>query len=340
MNLLRKTWNLARVFAAYRGRAEALGVLPVRLWIESSSGCNLKCVMCPNKTMPVRDKGMMKMDLFRKIIDEARGFVHDIYLHHRGEPLLNPAIFEMIAYARAAGIRTRFHTNGTLLDAEKARRLLEAGPDLVSFSVDGFDKAAYEAVRNGAVFETTVGNILRLIEMRKAARLRRPYIVVERIRFRAPPSGETQERIAELTGRFKAAGVDEVIVKEEYTWAVVGARDQNGPRACTRCTFPWYAMVICWDGAVTPCPQDFHAFLKMGDVNAADLREIWNGPAFRDLRRRFNTDIGSLSMCRNCDRLRRKTVGGVPLQYMVTFLADHLVGYNRLRRLLGTAERN
>lgn len=340
MNLLRKTWNLARVFAGYRRRAEVLGVMPVRLWIESASACNLKCVMCPNKIMAAGERGLMKIELFRKVIDEARDFVHDVYLHHRGEPLLNPAIFDMIAYARAAGIRTRFHTNGTLLDEEKSKRLLAAGPDLVSFSVDGFSKEAYEAVRGGAVFEETVANITRLLELRRDARLRRPYIVVERIVFRKPPPGETPDTIAELTGRFNAAGIDEVIAKEEYFWAEAGAQPQGGQRSYGRCTFPWYAMVICRDGTVTPCPQDFHAFLKMGDVNHASLREIWNGPQFRDLRRRFNADVESLTLCRDCDRLKRKTMGGIPLQYMATFLTDHLVGYNRLRRLLGTAERN
>jgi hypothetical protein len=34
-------------------------------------------------------------------------------------------------------------------------------------------------------------------------------------------------------------------------------------------------------------------------------------------------------------------VGGVPWQYALTFLTDQVVGYNRrLRRLIGTAERN
>ena len=67
---------------------------------------------------------------------------------------------------------------------------------------------------------------------------------------------------------------------------------------------------------------------------------MWNGPAYRDLRRRLVSDLGSLTLCHKCDRLHRKTVGGVPLQYMFTFLTDQLIGYNRLRKRIGTAERN
>lgn len=58
------------------------------------------------------------------------------------------------------------------------------------------------------------------------------------------------------------------------------------------------------------------------------------------LRRQFTMDIASLPICRKCDRLRRKKIGGVPLRYMATFLTDQLLSYGRLRQWLGTHERN
>jgi radical SAM protein with 4Fe4S-binding SPASM domain len=332
--------RLGLILADYKRRAEVVRALPIRLWVESSSRCNLRCPMCPNKDLCSDEKGLMDFALFTKIVDEARHFINDMYLHHRGEPLLNPAFFDMITYAREAGIQTRFHSNGTVLDQAKAEKLLQARPDLASFSVDGFEKDAYERIRVGARFETTVANIIRLVEMRKARKQRKPYVVVEKIHFRSPEAPEDTAKVRELWDRFLEAGVDEVIEKEEYTWATEGAPEISDPGARSVCTFPWYAMVICADGAVTPCPQDFFARMNMGNVRDAALREIWNGPAYQDLRRRFKTDINLLPLCRKCDRLRRKTVGGVPFQYMITFLVDQLVGYNRLRRLLGTAERN
>jgi len=98
--------------------------------------------------------------------------------------------------------------------------------------------------------------------------------------------------------------------------------------------------VISWDGTVTPCPQDFRCVMNMGNVATHTLREIWNAEAYRELRRKQTSDVPSLPLCRNCDRIRRRTVGGIPLQYMASFLADHMLGYGALRRLMGTAERN
>ena len=341
MQRLAKLFKMGRIFSDYRRRAPIVRTLPIRLWVESSSICNLQCIMCPNKCMPDAEKGIMKLDLFKKIVDEVKGSVSDLYLHHRGEPFVNPALFDMIVYARQAGIKTRFHSNGTLLTEERARKLLEAGPDLISFSVDGFDKAPYERVRVGATFEKTIDNILGLLRLRREMGLRRPYIVIEKIVFKNEPVPADPQKVAELTRRFEEAGVDEIISKEEYIWAEESAPEMQEPVGKMVCTFPWYAAVICWDGSVTPCPQDFHAKMLLGNVAQSSLREVWNGQAYRDLRHRLTSDLGSLSLCHKCDRLRRKTVGGIPLQYMFTFLTDHLVGYNRkLRKLIGTSERN
>jgi radical SAM protein with 4Fe4S-binding SPASM domain len=323
---------------AYRRRSETVPVSPIRLWVESATSCNLRCVMCCNKDLRADEKKVMDFELFRKIVDEAGHFVNDMYLHHRGEPLMNKHLFEMIAYARNAGIKTRFHTNGTLLGPEEARKLLDAGPNLVSFSIDGFDKESYEAVRIGADFEETVENVVRLAELKKINRQKRPYVVVERIRFR-DGAGENAEAVAGLRKRFLDAGVDEVIEKDEYVWATEDAPEAEGPPTGSCCTFPWYAMVICADGTVTPCPQDFGAKMNLGNVGDADLEDIWNAEPYRELRRQLSSDVPSLPLCHKCDRLRRKTIGGVPFQYTATFLIDQLVGYNRLRKMLGTAER-
>jgi len=337
---LNKTLRLGHLLVDFRLRRQNVRGKPFRLWIETASCCNLRCVMCPNKEMAADKKGLMPLSLFKKIIDQCRWFANDVYLHHRGEPLLNPALFDMISYAREAGLRTRFHTNGALLDETRAKKLLEASPNLVSFSFDCFSKEAYEKVRGGAVFEKTLENILRLAQMRKAAGVTKPYLVVEKIRFKNLPLAINQRQADDTTRRLLTAGVDEIIEKEEYIWAEESAPATVAARPGSVCTFPWYAMVICADGAVTPCPQDFNACMKMGNAAETALLAIWNGKAYRDLRKKMAGDLQALPLCRKCDRLGRRTFGGLPIQYMLTFLIDHLLGYGKLRKMLGTQERN
>mgnify|MGYP003578909626 CR=1 FL=1 len=53
---LRHMGRLARIFWAYRRGASKVPQLPVRLWIESTSRCNLKCGYCPYKDVVKADE--------------------------------------------------------------------------------------------------------------------------------------------------------------------------------------------------------------------------------------------------------------------------------------------
>ena len=340
MNLISKTYRLGRQYLDYKGKKIHLNTFPMRLWIESSLICNLKCIMCPNKEIPGSGKGMMEFDLFKKIIDEACDFVSDVYLHHRGEPLVNPRLFDMIRYAREKSVGVRFHTNATLLTEEKAEKLIEAGPQMISISFDGFQKDLYEEVRLGADFERTLKNILDFLAIRKKKKSRIPYCIVERIDFNAHEKRLDTARVKTLTRQLLKSGLDEVIVKKEYTWVTENAPELSGIKSFNQCTFPWYAMVICWDGTVTPCPQDYMAGMALGNVKESGLKEIWNGDRYHQLRKALLEDASSLKLCGKCDRLCRKRVGGIPFQYLITFLSDQILGYGRLRRWVGSFERN
>jgi radical SAM protein with 4Fe4S-binding SPASM domain len=290
--------------------------------------------------MPAADKGVMDLDLFERVIDEASAFVNDVNVHHRGEPLINQHLPEMIRYAVDAGLKVRFHTNATLLDKEMSKAIIEARPDWISISLDGFEKEAYEKIRRGAHFETTVSNVLGFLETRGRMQSRKPYITVERIEFADCRFNADQQQVDRLTSLFKESGLDEVLVKQEFAWATESASTCFSPQTGKVCTFPWYAMVICWNGTVTPCPQDYFAGMTLGNVREKSIREIWNDGPYVELRKRMLSDLQTLPTCSHCDRLARPRVAGIPLQYAITFLTDHLIGYGWPRKIIGSSERN
>lgn len=340
MNLLTKVATLSKILQKYKAKKITMDTLPVRLWIESSLVCNLKCMMCPNKEIPNSDKGIMDLGLFKKIIDEAKDFASDINIHHRGEPLTNPNLSAMIRYAKDAGLTVRFHTNATLLDKAKAEQIIKEQPDLVSISFDGFQEDIYEEVRQGADFDKTVANIFNFLETKKNAKAAKPYTVVERIDFPKLRDKVDASKVNELAAQFKQRGLDELIIKKEYNWTTQAIPDISDLQTYKACTFPWYAMVICWDGTVTPCPQDYMAGINLGNVAKKSIKEIWNDTPYQELRKNLLNDLGSLSLCRKCDRLCRKQVAGLPFQYLVSFLCDHFIGYGKMRKLIGSFERN
>ncbi|MBI5586336.1 MAG: radical SAM protein [Deltaproteobacteria bacterium] len=322
--------RLLAIGTAYRGRRTILPYFPSRLWVEATSHCNLRCPLCPNRDLAPEQRGFMSFDLFKKVVDQAAGKVHDLYLFHRGEPLLHPQLPEMIAYARERGIPARLHTNATLLTSAVAARLLEAGPALVSFSFDSVDEETYNRRRPPASFIETLSRIEQFLILKSRGK---PNKMTTVLQIMVPPkagpkAGPEGPALRNLSARLKTLGLDRVVVRRPHNWGGLiptGASSDHQLRKAGSCTFPWYALVVYWDGSVGPCPQDFQGRMVVGRADADALTGIWNGPELIDLRERLaRKDYRELTVCSDCDRPRRRQVAGVPLEYAWRFFKDQV----------------
>ena len=97
-------------------------------------------------------KGMMKFDLFKKIIDEGvQNGLCAIKLQSRGEAMMHPKIFEFSKYAKSKGIKDiHLTTNGTLfMKPKKFEKFFESGIDKLIFSIDSaHDESIEEIYKN------------------------------------------------------------------------------------------------------------------------------------------------------------------------------------------------
>lgn len=320
MTLLPYWLRLARLFVQYYKRSTTLPYPPVRIWIELSSFCNFQCLMCPNNLLKEEEKGFMDFNLYKKILDEAKNFVFEASLAHRGESLLHPRLLEMIAYAREKGVFTRLHTNGSLLSEEMAHRIIRTGLDRLSFSFDGYDKETYEKIRQGGDFDKTVENIIHFLEIKKRAQAKKPETVVEAIAFDQGKKGAHPSVKNRLLALFKHLAPNALVIKQSHNWA--GEFDSDVPgKHYTLCPFPWNALVVFWNGDILPCTQDFFGRSVVGNVKDSSLLDIWNGERMVDLREKLaHRSITDLPACQRCDRIRRKAFLGVPREYLWKFI--------------------
>lgn len=338
---LRHLARLARVFWAYRRGAARVPQLPVRLWIESTSRCNLRCGYCPNKDVDRADHGFMDLGLFRSIVDQVADHAYDVNLFHRGEPLMHPRLPEMVAYAREKGLYTRVHTNVTLLSEKKGRALIEAGLDFLSCSFDGYEKGMYEKNRVGARFEWALDHLTAFLRLKRELGARRPYTVLQVMEIGGPPPDELRRMRHAFLARFEGLPLERVILRTPHNWAgdvFVPELSRDAlladGRRFTPCTFLWYSASVYWDGTVVACPQDFFGKLQMGDLRERPLAEVWNDSRLVELRRRMATgDIPKELPCYSCDRIWRHQVLSVPTDYLRAFLSDQIMSYGWLRRL-------
>src|SRR5512133_4304774 len=123
-----------------------------KLFIETTSRCNLNCVMCSKQNSGAHTAdGDLELSTFTALDDTFPG-LEALVLNGIGEPLLNPHLEQFIARARKqmpAQGWIGFQSNGLLLNNLRAISLVAAGLDRICLSMDGVSPATFSAIRAG-----------------------------------------------------------------------------------------------------------------------------------------------------------------------------------------------
>lgn len=147
-----------------------------KVYVESTSHCNLDCPMCVRHgwSEPV---GHMPIERFERVLQGLpRGRSEPVTLAFGGfgEPLAHPGWVELLRLATSSDARIEIVTNGLLLDTTAAAAIVETGVSQVTVSVDGGDAATYERMR-GAAPDGARAAVHHLLEARR--RTRRPLAI-------------------------------------------------------------------------------------------------------------------------------------------------------------------
>jgi radical SAM protein with 4Fe4S-binding SPASM domain len=256
-----------------------VGEFPLHLDIEATCLCNLHCPFCATSYEPISGKGFMSFDTFKKIIDEgAEHGLCAIKLNSggRGEPLLNKSLPEMVAYAKSKGIMdTYFNTNATLLTRDVGEKLIRAGLDRISISLEGTTAEVYERYRVGASFEKVLENIKNFIKLRNELGVEKPLVRIQAVALpELQPNLEEYakfwEKIADEVGYIDFKDYSHIKRELIYDWA---------------CPYLWQRMMVSWDGTISVCQFDYINSCKLGNVNNGDtIRSAWKGKTMEKIR--------------------------------------------------------
>jgi SynChlorMet cassette radical SAM/SPASM protein ScmF len=121
-----------------------------QIYFYLTEGCNLRCRHCwiapkyqsKNNSYPALD-----LDLFKSIITQAKALGLTGVKLTGGEPLLHPAINEILEHIQTEDLRLTVETNGVLCAAELAEKMAACKDSFVSVSLDGADSGTHEWVR-------------------------------------------------------------------------------------------------------------------------------------------------------------------------------------------------
>ena len=317
------TWkrihNAVSIYRSYKSSQAAKKVemkgLPVSIAIEPTTSCNLRCPECPSGLRSfTRPTGMLRQDVFKKVIDELAPSLSYLTFYFQGEPYLNPAFLEMVAYASSKAIYTATSTNAHYLTEEVARRTVRSSLDRLIISIDGTTQPAYESYRIGGSLGKVLEGTRNIISAKKELRSSTPHVV-----FQFLVVGPNEHQVPEVYALAKKLGVDQVVLKtaqiynhqngsplipldERYsrykrnidgTWSIKNSFDDH-------CWKMWHSCVVTWDGKVVPCCFDKDAHFVLGDLKSETFKDIWEGERYRNFRESLFQRRSAIDMCRNC----------------------------------------
>jgi putative metalloenzyme radical SAM/SPASM domain maturase len=125
---------------------------PSKLFVETTTRCNLGCQMCVKQTAGCQiHEGDMSPETFAAL-QPALPHLQALILNGIGEPLLNPHLESFIRIAKSvmpAGSWVGFQSNGLLVTNLRAVALVDAGLNRICLSIDAASPELFQTLREG-----------------------------------------------------------------------------------------------------------------------------------------------------------------------------------------------
>lgn len=278
-------------------------------------GCNFRCGFCLHALDRqqhgyISDEPFMDMALYRKCIDDMRGFGKKLKMLRFaaiGEPLLHRDIAEMVRYAKLANVAQSVDivTNAALLTPELSDRLIDAGLDRLRISVEGLSAEDY---RKNAGREIDFGQFVEQIRY-FFTHSRGTHVYIKIIDYMVQELERKQQFLDMFQPICHSIAIEHLtptiaeIDYDQLSGGMLADKPQNGNVLLDAevCPQGFYMMQINPDGKVVPCcSMKYPAML--GDVNHQTVPEIWRGAAFNHFRAsmlRSRERVGAV--CRDCN---------------------------------------
>jgi len=300
--------RVQRVLEA-RGLRARLPDFPVKVQIEITNRCNLRCLMCTRNQM-TRRVGDMSFEVFRRVADEVVGEPGTVLsMYFLGEPLLNEQLELMVAYLHqriedtGTSLQFGIQTNGMLLTRERARLLLEAGLRDFAFSVDGLE-GDLERVRRGASYPVVERNILDLIELGRQMKLNDLAVVISKL-CDDPQADEVRRFRERWEGKVSAIHLLGINKHEGNAYLAADGQirqvaDRGEPKRRVYCG-QGQRLLVHWNGDFAFCCSDINRQLELGNIRDRSIRDTWHSPEIQRIREKIlQADYTDLLACARC----------------------------------------
>jgi len=240
--------------------------------------CNRKCDFCP-----ISDPSFFKnkyegiaIDLYSKILQDLKeiNYKGDILYSAFSEPLLHKQLYELLVITKKVlpDCRIDIVSNGDIIknNPEKLIKLFESGLDVISISIyDGPEQ------------------MRRFKKMATDLNLPEKKMVLRRRYFENNNLGMTISNRSGLvdSNKYRDRNENKIIELPLYK----------------NCFYPFYQMVIDYNGDIIICPHDWEKKSIVGNASEDNVFNIWKNIKFEKIRNMLSNSNRRFEPCINCD---------------------------------------
>lgn len=273
-----------------------------KIYIEITNICNLNCSFCLNNK---REKKFMSVSDFNNIIKEIKPYTDYVYLHVKGEPLLNPNLDIFLDICDNNKIKVNITTNGTLLKKnfdilKKHKCLRQINVSMHSENeVDDYFDDVFMVCKNLA---SDVYISYRLWTLNDLVLDDKSKVVIDEIISEYKLSPELVEKVYKEK-QIKICENTYINKDNLFDWPNLN----NKHNSDGYCHGAIDHLAILVDGTVVPCCLDGEGIVDLGNILSTAFVDILDGERFLKMRESFKNNLCSEDLCRKCkfkDRFR------------------------------------
>lgn len=286
-------------------------LFPMVLQVQTINRCNAACAFCPYPyTVHLQEKRVMDDALYSKIVDECvtEPDLHDFVPMSKNEPLLDVKMEERVAeFKRKAQPHqlVELVTNGSPLTPGRIKRLMAAGVDLLTVSVNAANEATYNQVMVGLSWKQVMNNL---------EALSKEDLAMTNVYLRFVSEQDNRKDLQVFRERWKGFNLFTFNVNnragtvKDYETKIIDYADfiqrikrMAGSHTYPVCPYIFSLMHILENGDVPMCSNDWANREVLGNVRTQSIREIYNSPRMNQLRELMAQGrFEEIDACREC----------------------------------------
>ncbi|MBI5248904.1 MAG: radical SAM protein [Desulfomonile tiedjei] len=311
---------------------------PVHLTLETTSTCNLRCIMCKHHRPGIGHKNhVMNMDLFQSVLEELSNSIGFVCLTVTGDTFCDPLLSSRLAsIKRHPKLTIEIITNGHLLTEQNLRPFQGMrNPLYITVSVDSPYDLTYSSIRGGRGVSVPLENLKKLKKLAQTLEIEEinqgiSFVMMKRtILGLIPFLSIAAELGCDKFSTSHLIVVDETLGAESLfqypvftNYTIAAAREKalelglqfHAPpffavteqeilsyKSCriTRCDYLERRLTVGADGRVEACCNFLDPIPILGNSLKEPVMSVWNGER-RSLYRQALREDNPLFPCNNC----------------------------------------